>query len=212
VRRARDAGRAGFTIIELTVALTLGAVVALIAYGSLSAIGGALARERADERPALAALAARATVDRWLRSATLADGADPFEGRRQLGLDGRLDELAFTVRDGGTLRPGRARVRLYVDRDPSTPQSGVVAVLTPRGAAPVRPETLVVAATAAGLAARYRASLASGAPWLDAWSSVHQLPAVVELRVLPSGRAERDRHTPALLWLPITTTLVGGGS
>ena len=89
--RTSHPGRRGFTIIELTVALTIAAVIALIAYGSLSTIGSALARERVDERPALAALVARATIDRWLRSATLADGAVSFEGRRHLGLDGRLD-------------------------------------------------------------------------------------------------------------------------
>jgi prepilin-type N-terminal cleavage/methylation domain-containing protein len=209
--RVGHPGRRGFTIIELTVALTIAAVIALIAYGSLSTIGGALARERADERPALAALVARATIERWLRGATLADGAVSFEGRRHLGLDGRLDELAFGVRDGGSVHPGGARIHLHVDRDPATRQAGLVAVVVPRRPDRAAAETLEVA-PAAGLAVRYRADLSTRTPWVDEWSSAHRLPAVVELRVLPPRGTVPSRTSPALLWLPITATPVGAGS
>jgi hypothetical protein len=152
---------------------------------------------------------ARQALAGWLHGATLGGGVEGFVGVRRLGLDGRLDELAFAVGDGGALRPGSARVRLFVDRDPATTAEGLVAELAPRGGAlpaigRATAETLEVVPRAVGLAVRYRATPA--AAWVDAWPSAHRLPAVVELRVVADPAALRDGRFPPLLALPIVAT------
>ncbi len=203
-RRCRRVPR-GFTLIELAVALALAGLVALVALGTLRVAADASTRLRADEHVALASLAARGTLEGWLHAATVLDGSVAFAGVHRRGIEGARDELAFAVLDGGPLYPGPRHVRLRVDDDAATRATGLVAEIRPlRGVG--APDTLVVAPDVAGLRLRYRTTESGRARWQDDWHSVRELPAAVELRLVP---ADGGALAP-LLALPLVVPLGWG--
>jgi prepilin-type N-terminal cleavage/methylation domain-containing protein len=203
--------RAGFTLVELVVALVVAGVVAAAGYGVLAAAAdGRAAAERARE-DGIPGPAARAALEGWLRHAALWEGSGPFTGIDRRAGPLPLDELEFAVEDGGALFPGRRRVRLWVERDPTRPRRGLLAEVAPAGAAPPdRTDTLVIAAAAAGLNARYRAREAAHHYWMDAWDSARRLPDGVEVTILPApelAAAAGGDGLPDVLRLPIAVRL-----
>jgi prepilin-type N-terminal cleavage/methylation domain-containing protein len=203
----RRAGAArGFTIIELVVALAIGGVVAVTAYALLGLVADTAARVRDENRLGQAGLAARRTIEGWLRSATVAGGLEPFVGTRGEGIP-RRDALTFAVTEGGLLCPGPCRVRLWIDRDPHTRASGLVAELNSLSGVPTAPDTVEIAGGAGGLIVRYRARVADPRSWSSEWVAANALPAVVELRVTSASGAERGDVFPALLAEPIHAVL-----
>ena len=205
LRRTRRPRR-GFTILELVIALAIGGIVVLVAFGAVSVATDAATRLRGAQRTSLGSLSARATLEGWLRAATVAPGTAPFVGVRSTGLDRRDDEVAFAVLDGGPLYPGPRHIHLRLDDDPDTPARGLVAELRPLRGGTV--DTLQVAAEAEGLALRYRAAAAGRSRWQDAWRSDRELPAAVELRL---QLASRDGAASPLLALPLVVA-VGWGA
>jgi len=192
--RATGSGcRAGFTLIEVIVALVVSGIVAAAGYGVLAGAAdgrAAVAREREAKLPGPAA---RAALDGWLRAAALWEGSGEFRGRDRRVGPLPLDELSFTVEDGGALYPGRRRVTLWIERDANRPRHGLLAEIAPadRGGA-VRTDTLSVAPQAAGLNVRYRTLVRMRDTWLDAWESAHLLPEAVEVTVLPAAQRTND--------------------
>jgi hypothetical protein len=93
-------------------------------------------------------------------------------------------------------------VRLFIDRDPDTPEVGLVADVGAWLGTERRRAVLVPEAT--GLEVRYRSALLSGREWHPSWISSSVMPAGVELAV--HGGA--DLH--ALLRTPVRVALVGG--
>lgn len=202
---SRRSARFGFTIVELVLALAIGGVVAVAAHGLLSLAGDTRARLTHPRRTAHAGLTVRASMEGWLRGATLAGGGEPFLGVR--GARGTSsDELTFAVSDGGAMYPGRHRVHLWVDRDPSTPRMGLLSELAPLAAGAAAADTLDLAPDAVGLVARYRSRLAPATPWQREWVSTRALPAVVELRLL-GGAGRANGGFPPLLALPLRAVL-----
>jgi prepilin-type N-terminal cleavage/methylation domain-containing protein len=213
-RSVRNGGirrRAGFTLIEVLVALVVSSVVAAAGYGVLAGAAdgrAAIAREREAKLPGPAA---RGALDGWLRGAALWDGSGAFRGRdRRMG-PLALDELSFTVEDGGALYPGRRRITLWIERDPTRPRHGLLAEVAPadRGGA-VRTDTLSIAPAAAGLNVRYRTVVRMRDAWLDGWDSDGLLPEAVEVTVLPAPRRADDAAgdgLPDVLRLPLTVAL-----
>ena len=152
MRRRRD----GFTLAEILVALTITGLVVMAAHGALATLSDAAAIARAARQPVQAGAGARAMLEGWLRNATLADSSGPFWGTHRVETGEEIDELSFSIADGGALRPGLHRVRLWVDRDLFTPSQGLMAEITPvLGGAPAPAETLAIAPSATGLAIRY---------------------------------------------------------
>lgn len=187
-RRPRGA-RAGFTIVELIVALVVTAMVLATAYGSLQVATDATARLRAERRSALAAPAARMALDGWLRGATLAGNLAPFVGVHRARADAPpADEVRFAVLDAGALHPGPHLVRLFLAQGTDPLRRGLLAELTPtrRGFA-TAPETLQVSAGATGLAVRYLAQGGTRREWVGEWLSDRELPAEIELRAIGTG-------------------------
>jgi prepilin-type N-terminal cleavage/methylation domain-containing protein len=205
-RRLRPS--AGFTLVEVLVALVVAGAVSAAAFGVVASLAGS---RRAVERARAAALpgaGARASLDAWLRGAAVFEGSGGFvaEDRDADGI--QRDRLAFAVEDGGALWPGPRRVRLWTERA-TTGRSGLLAEVSPLGPGPESAETLVVAAAAGGLDLRYRVTVRGRQTWLAAWSADSILPEAVELRVLPAPEDAGDAGggLPRLLRLPIRVPL-----
>ena len=203
--------RAGFTLVEVVVALVVGGVVAAAGYGVLAGVAdgrAAVAREREAHLPGPVV---RGALDGWLRSAALWQGSGPFRGRdRRIG-PLSVDELSFTVEDGGALYPGRRRVTLWIERDRRSTPRGLLAEIAP--ADPrigERSDTLELARAAVGMNVRYRANVRSNDAWLDGWESERALPEALELSILPAPERVNDPQAdglPAVLGLPLRLPL-----
>lgn len=195
------------TLVELMVGLAVA--------GMALAAGVAAVRSVADYRVRAAQVTARveheAAVRRrlveWLAGARLSpgEGGPEFRGISGVRAGGGDDELTFVTRTEAAPVQGFAQVRLYVDRDPATPQRGLVAAVTEwRGTGPEQRLELVPAAT--GLRARYLSALSAQPVWLASWISSSILPRAVELRV----EAPAADSVPPLLRVPVLVSLGGG--
>jgi prepilin-type N-terminal cleavage/methylation domain-containing protein len=199
----------GFTLVEVLVALVVAGVVVASAYG---VVGAMAESRRAAERArdvALPGAAARRTLEEWLRAAAIFDGGGPFAGadRRAAGIP--RDELAFAVEDGGALRPGPRRIRLWIERSTFGP-SGLLAEVTAIGPRVEPAETLEVARAAGALDVRYRITVDRREAWVDAWASDSILPEAVEMRIAPGQEYAGDPAAggfPPLLRLPLRVAL-----
>jgi prepilin-type N-terminal cleavage/methylation domain-containing protein len=203
MRRARS----GFTLVELLVALVVSALVLTVAFRSVGVAADATSRVREDQRGVLRGGAVRAQLDRWLRAATLLDGAEPFVGLAGAHSDGPpRDELTFAVADAGELRPGPRRIHLWIGTDSTGKRAGLLAELIALNGQEAAAETLIVAPAAAGMRLRYRGQFAGRDGWAGDWTSSTRLPAAIELHLLPAiGAAER---LPPILAVPLTVPLI----
>ncbi|MEJ2218705.1 MAG: type II secretion system protein [Gemmatimonadota bacterium] len=194
--------RSGMTLVELLVGLIV--IGAALAAGYRAFAGVADQRGRAVaamDEAAREALVRRAMVD-WLRGAVLVseDGGPPFVGLD--GRDGDLpdDALAFLTTTRALPGVGNVQVRLYIDRDPDTPERGLVADLSEwQGTYEERVE---LAPAATGLDARYLFGF-RGRRWLPSWISSSVLPLGVELLVT----AGASDSLPPLLRRPILVAM-----
>lgn len=201
--------RRGVTLIELVVGLTIASAVVAAGYAALTTIVDR--REAAlvllDEE--VAATAVRTTVRAWLGGAhTASESSAPiFSGVDAESDDGHPDDqLAFLTSAETPLRAHAATVRLYIDRNPDTPEEGLVAdVGAWLGTERVR---LVLVPDATGLEVRYRSGLVGGREWLPSWISSTVMPAAVELRLSGGSGAAGGLHP--LLAYPMRESLQGG--
>lgn len=213
--------RAGFTLMEVVVALAVASLVALAAYQGVAILGELDARATARREAGVRHLAIRRQLVDWLRSAHLATDSLPvgFEGHDRVTAHGVPDDfVAFPTLAPGPFRSGRALVRIRIDRDPATSERGLVAVLadepgdTPalrtgsgvernRGAGA---DIVALVPEATGLDIRYRFRLGGGPTWFDGWVSAVRLPDAAELRILGDS-------IPPILHVPILVPIGGGG-
>lgn len=198
----------GFTLAELLVALAVAGLVVAAAQSLLGTLGDFSRRSQAARDPVLRGAAARSALTAWFRAAQRPDSLLHFLGRHGSVGGEAVDELAFTIEDGGRLWSGPHRVHLWVDRDPQTPRQGLLAAMTPLysgGAAPA--ETLSLAVQATGLAIRYKIIDNGRERWVSEWQSDWQLPLAAELHVTRLGRvrlgAVDENALPPLIDLPM---------
>jgi prepilin-type N-terminal cleavage/methylation domain-containing protein len=212
--------RAGFTLVEVVVALTVASLLALAAYRGAAVLGELGARAAARREVVLREFAIRRQLTDWLRSAHLATDSlsAVFEGHDRVTADGVADDVvAFPTLAPGPFRSGRVLVGLRIDRDPVTPQRGVVALLVDAGgggaaavagrgepwAGAVRADTVSLVPEATGLDIRYRFHVEKNPVWFDGWISAVRLPEAAELRMLGDS-------VPPLLRLPVLVPIGGG--
>lgn len=198
--------RAGVTLIELVVALTLAAAVFTAGYGAVTVVLDR--RDAASETLAedLAAAAVRSTLLEWLSAISLPPGSTHpvFNGMDGIHEGRADDELTFLTSAATPLGDGVATVRLHIDRNDRTTDTGLVAEISRwLGTARMR---VVLVPDADGLDVRYRSRLLTGREWHPSWISSSVVPAGVELRIL--GPDSAAIHP--LLTLPIRMSIRGG--
>ncbi len=147
----------------------------------------------------------RAEIVAWLSGARLTadEGGPLFNGLD--GLDGHTpsDEVSFLTTAPTPLGAGETMVRLYLDRDTTTRERGLVAAFSEwRGGRSTR---LELDSTVAGMDIRYLSGLLGPRAWLPSWISSTLLPAAVEIRVI----AKPGKRLPPLLQMPILVPLRG---
>src|SRR4051795_6887410 len=190
------------TLLELIVGLTVTGMTVSAGYTAFaSMLDHRTAAAEEVERVSQAA-DARRTVLEWLEGARLTVDQS---GPQFRGLDGVYqglpdDDLSFLTASPGAAGSREAVVRLYIDRDSVTPESGLTAELTPDGGVTRRIE---VEPHARGLDLRYSTSALGRIEWLPSWISSTVLPLAVELKLMP----EEGDSLPPLLRLPLVVPM-----
>jgi general secretion pathway protein J len=174
--QSRDKQGAGFTLVEMLVALALAGLVSLILLHGIGLAGRGLERlsqraERLDERRSL---------DMLMRRALGAAVAIPvFDG--EPGFVGQPTSLTFlsTVEDGG---PGLYRIKLALD--PTRPQPAVTLTrrLAARSASPRSQESVLVRNVRGLTISYFGAASPTAAPgWRQDWTGMADLPQLVRI-------------------------------
>jgi len=197
--------RAGMTLLELLVGLTITGMALAAGYGALATTLDQRERAVRATEGVEAAARVRRTLIAWVAGARLEPDAS---GPEFQGIDAEEgawpdDELSFLTSASTPLGPARTVVRLGIDHDPRTPERGLVADLREwRG---TRAQRVELIPQARGLELRFLSGTHREQSWLDSWISTSILPAGVELRV----RAEEPDSVPPLLRLPVVVPLGG---
>lgn len=208
-----SAGRGGFTLIELMVALVVGGLVVAAAQQGLATVSDARARAEAVRAPVARAAGARDLVTTWLRNAVQPRDARAFL-EAEAATPGESDVVTFVVNDGGALFPGRRRIRLWVDTRSTSPRVGLLAEVSGRRGEPWAADTLLLEENAGVLDVRYWGMVDGVDRWVDTWASDETLPKVVEVRLEPVRRVRLGpggtadvTELQSLLRLPIVVPL-----
>jgi prepilin-type N-terminal cleavage/methylation domain-containing protein len=194
----------GFTLLEVLVALT---VASLALLAGMAALGSVSVRAEHAEQATVSVTsgaAQRELIVEWLRGAQFrSPTGEEFAGLEQ-DEEGNLEDLLlFPTTSQSPIEGSMTVVGLYIDKDPETPERGLVAELTGMkfGEEPRRMELVPEAGV---LLVRYLNISADGfSEWVEQWQSRRQLPAMVEIILEP---AEGD-SLPRLLRYPIRVAL-----
>ena len=199
--------RRGLTILELMFGLVVVASVASIGTATLSL----LANEGHDRQmvmdDVMRATAARRTLVEWLEGAHASVGrpGSATPGAFQLidaTLRGRdADVLIFTTAAATPLGTGETTVRLYIDEDDATNETGLTAELSSWPGGPTT--RLQLDSTVTELKVRCLTTLLGGRRWVPSWVSTSVVPRGVELRL-------GGRGVSALLAMPLVVAVEGG--
>jgi len=194
--------RLGVTVLELLFGLTVVALVLSIGTATLSLLTGGRS-----SRPEVAMLerdlAVRRTLVDWLEQAHASIG-----GTFQL-VDGSrrgqaADVLLFTTTAPTPLGTPGTGIRLYVDDDRRTPETGLTAELTSWPGGPTA--RVQLDSTVIGFDVRCLTTLLGGRRWVASWMSAAVMPRAVELTLRGSPQAPLS----AILRMPIVVAIEGG--
>lgn len=188
---------AGFTLVEVVVALAIGGLVSLTAAVTAVSVPDIAGQAEARLIDVQRAAAVRGQLRRWLR-ASYASGDSTYEARF-LGVDGPepgTDALQFPVVDPTATISGRASIVLAVRQD-AVGQSSLVAEIQPDIG---EPRAIQLARGVTGLEARYLYAVSTEPRWFAGWSSEVERPIAVRLWI---HGADLDN----LLRLPLTVWL-----
>lgn len=175
---------AGFTLLELLVALTVAGLVVSAVHLVVSTALDSVERNREAQERSRTDRNATALLAGLLRSARLdlARAPDGFRTPEAGGSPSGADELVFASSLGhpvGRLARGeRVRVHLWLRPEGARPGAALLALAPLSGREP-RTDTLVLFPEVTGLRTRFRAR--PGAPWTEAWSQRARLPATIRV-------------------------------
>jgi prepilin-type N-terminal cleavage/methylation domain-containing protein len=182
-----DRAGAGFTLIEVLVAVTLTGLVVLIAHAVLAEVSDAAARGQAVVQELDRAGNRRAWLLRTFANVTV--GSAPvrgFEGRDG-EQDGReADRVSFYSRFRVDAGDGARQVRLWLAHG-----ALLAEVRLPADLPDTAPDTLVLAAGLRGFGADFLMEYGAQAPWVREWVSPVSAPIAVRLRLMnAAGRVD----------------------
>ena len=191
--------RAGFTLLELLVGLTVASLALSAGFATLTFVRDRGERAEEESRVAVGGAAQRALLMDWLAAARFrAPAGEQFQGNDVVENGDTLDTLRFPTTAATPLEGAVTVVGLSIDTDPETPEQGLVAELT--GVvlgAEVRRMELVPQAV--GLNIRYLPNVAGEVEWTDGWNGRNELPRAVELTIKPAP----GDTLPVLMRLPL---------
>ncbi len=181
-------GSRGFTLIEVTVALVIGALVIVLAHGLLTSVTDAAARGLAYA----AATDRAANQRRWLVR-TFAGAV--VDSRFGWGFDGTNGTDAGVERDRMTftsivrVATGTAERRVTIG---ATASGSLIAELrAPRAASEDVPDTLILATDLRGFGAEYLPNYGANTAWVMNWVSPASAPVAARLRLTQAdGRVD----------------------
>lgn len=173
------ARRSGLTLVELMVALVIGAMILAVAHRAVTdAIAGTAAIRRARE-----ALDRSANARRRLRAAFL---NLEIAGRRETAFEGAASRVTFSSwRTSATGTWEATHTTLSLDAE----RRHLSLVMTPMGRDSLPADTLRLGA-AEFLAIDYLLDAGLNAPWLREWRSEVTAPRALRVRVGTSQRAD----------------------
>lgn len=221
-RISSSSGPAGFTLIEVVVALSVGALIALAAHSGLVTLSELSLRAEDLRSETLNAAAVRRQLRDWLRTSSLNErpSAPEFAGVPRVDATGmRNDSLAVPIwSNSQTASPtaGDAMMELFVEKVSDAPGGVLVAAFAslsgdpppaggaadPRNAGVRR--VVLMPSGVEGFSVRYLLVSGTEQSWLPAWRSRHRLPDAIEVQIFGDS-------LPRLLRLPLIVPLVTGG-
>lgn len=191
----------GFTLVELMIALALAGLVALMAYAATSVTADSVRRAERRVDSVRRSAMIRREIYAWLSAAKLPRDTAGTEGFGAIDATNGAepdDKLVFPTLRANPFNGTPATIRLFIDRDPATPERGFVAWLQGPGTAAERIE---VAPEATGLSARFLFHLpGEGDRWFNGWNSRVRLPEAAQIQLYGDS-------LPLLLRLPVTVPL-----
>jgi prepilin-type N-terminal cleavage/methylation domain-containing protein len=195
--------RAGFTLVEVLVGLMVASIVLTAGFAALAYVGDTSRHAEIATVDAMVGAGARSLLVDWLQGARLqaAGNAGTFQGfdAEEGGL--ASDEIIFPTTARTPLHTRNSVVRLFIDRDPATPERGLVAVLIERLTDVPRAVELVPQADQLDI--YYRPDTEEAFEWLPDWIGQSRLPRAVEIVLAPTP----GDSLPGLLRLPIRVHL-----
>jgi prepilin-type N-terminal cleavage/methylation domain-containing protein len=200
--------RAGMTLLELIIALTISALAMTAGY---AAFGMLVDRRKqvAEATDGIARAAAmRRSLEDWLAGAhlTVEENGPTFRG-----VDGVFDrrsddDVTFLTNAPTPLGSAETIVHLYIVHDSAAPAHGLVAEFSEWGGAGTATSRAVIDERVTSLDAEYLSGLLGERKWLPSWISSSVLPAGIRLTL---GAAKGDSLAP-LLRVPVLVPLGGG--
>jgi prepilin-type N-terminal cleavage/methylation domain-containing protein len=191
--------RAGFTLLELLVGLTVASLALSAGFATLAFVRDRGERAEVESRVAVGGATQRALLMDWLAAARFrAPAGEQFQGDDVVENGDTLDTLRFPTTAATPLEGAVTVVGLSIDTDPETPEQGLVAEMTGvvLGAEGRRMELVP---QAIGLNIRYLPNVAGEVEWTDGWNGRNELPRAVEITIKPVP----GDTLPALLRLPL---------
>lgn len=199
--------RHGLTLIELLVGITISGLTMTAGYGALAAMMDNRDRLSDQSEAVVSPATRRRALADWLAGARII--ANRSYGQFK-GLDGiyenwpddalTLATIADTPLDAG----GLSLMRLYVEREDSTGNSGLMVEF--RSVDGQRQIQVNIEPAVRGLDLRYRSEVLADDDWWPSWISGTVLPAGLQITL----SAAPEDPLPPLLALPLTVALVGG--
>jgi len=195
--------RAGFTLVEVLVGMTVAALALGAAFAALSFVGDRSRDAEASARSALEGAVAREMLVDWLSGALYraSNRAGEFQGldADENGLEN--DELYLPTTAMTPLHASTTVVRLFIDVNDTTPEVGLVAELTER--VQDEPMRVELVPQAAHMELAFLPDVPDAEEWLPSWIGQGGLPRAVELRLI----AAPGDSLPPLLRLPIRVAM-----
>ncbi len=185
--------RHGTTLIELLVALTISAIVLVAGYGLVAQMNR-ISVEQETWRSTVHAANLRSDIIRWFAQSRTDFAGDVFPFVGSAGATPEIHGL-LTAAEPYVGRPVLAR--LFVDDDPKTARSGLLAAFSD----PIYGNTRVVELdeSVTSMTVRYLSIIEDQRVWSSTYSSSIELPRGIEITL----HAAPGQGLPKLLELPI---------